>query len=399
MRHFCRDDSVILHASGGIAYQWFENGLPVAGATQPNLTVSSSGNWSVQIWNQFGCSSMSNAIVTERLAPPVSFNIRANTLAKCVNDSVLIEATFSPLARYQWLHNGQPLLGDTSHQLLVWLPGTYDCQISYGNGCPVNLPSITIREYELPNQLNILAPSATCAGSIVELVAPLFPNAQYQWRGPNGFTSNMHRAILADVQSNNQGWYYLTITVPACGSIYDSVWLHVQPGLGEITTDGRAVICGNGSLRLRADSIHGAEYEWELNSGKQFKGRFLYVDHLNQNDAGFATLRVKRGSCIVEQRIFIEFFPDQLFFPTAFTPNGDGLNDEFKPEGLYDGPMELLVYDRWGHLVFTSNQMSMAWDGTINGQPANDGLYTWVCLTQSCSNDKVISKGQIRLLR
>ncbi len=60
------------------------------------------------------------------------------------------------------------------------------------------------------------------------------------------------------------------------------------------------------------------------------------------------------------------------FIPNAFTPNGDGLNDVFQPEG--EGIFyEMRIYNRWGQLVFEG--YNQAWDGNIKGTPAMDGLY------------------------
>lgn len=65
-----------------------------------------------------------------------------------------------------------------------------------------------------------------------------------------------------------------------------------------------------------------------------------------------------------------------LFLPTAFTPNGDGLNDSYAP--VYDCEpqlFEMVVFDRWGKVVFQSKDASEAWNGTINGQAAEAGFY------------------------
>lgn len=65
-----------------------------------------------------------------------------------------------------------------------------------------------------------------------------------------------------------------------------------------------------------------------------------------------------------------------LFLPTAFSPNGDGLNDSYAP--VYDCEpqlFEMVVFDRWGKVIFQSQDASAAWNGTINGQAAEAGFY------------------------
>ncbi|MBU8893049.1 MAG: PKD domain-containing protein [Bacteroidales bacterium] len=67
----------------------------------------------------------------------------------------------------------------------------------------------------------------------------------------------------------------------------------------------------------------------------------------------------------------------QISFPNAFTPNGDGLNDVFRPvsEGVIK--YELLVYTRWGELIFTTKDLSAGWDGKIQGEYAKPEVYVW----------------------
>jgi len=68
-----------------------------------------------------------------------------------------------------------------------------------------------------------------------------------------------------------------------------------------------------------------------------------------------------------------------IFVPNTFTPNGDGLNDGFGAKGVGILEFEMQVYDRWGHVVFRSNDILTYWDGTVkNGdEPIKDDVYTW----------------------
>lgn len=68
----------------------------------------------------------------------------------------------------------------------------------------------------------------------------------------------------------------------------------------------------------------------------------------------------------------------QLKVPNVFTPNGDGANDEFRV--LYESIREyhIWIYDRWGHLVYKSDDPAKGWDGTVNGRPCSMGAYYYV---------------------
>lgn len=68
-----------------------------------------------------------------------------------------------------------------------------------------------------------------------------------------------------------------------------------------------------------------------------------------------------------------------LFVPNAFTPNGDGVNDVFLPKGLgfKAESFEMYVYDRWGTLIFKSNDANKGWDGTVKGQMVQSDVYVY----------------------
>ncbi|WP_222165657.1 gliding motility-associated C-terminal domain-containing protein [Edaphocola aurantiacus] len=69
---------------------------------------------------------------------------------------------------------------------------------------------------------------------------------------------------------------------------------------------------------------------------------------------------------------------DGMQMPNAFTPNGDGLNDEFKIANYgYQGVEVFRIFDRWGRIVFETTDGSRGWDGTVKGDPAPSGNYIY----------------------
>ncbi|MFN0202966.1 MAG: PKD domain-containing protein [Bacteroidia bacterium] len=87
--------------------------------------------------------------------------------------------------------------------------------------------------------------------------------------------------------------------------------------------------------------------------------------------------------------------------PTAFSPNGDGINDVLKVSLFNISSMEFRIYDRWGTLVFQTNDPSKAWDGkNLKGQNVPEGVYTFVLQAQAFDgNSQNKEVGTITLLR
>ena len=107
-----------------------------------------------------------------------------------------------------------------------------------------------------------------------------------------------------------------------------------------------------------------------------------------------------------EDVIHIDLQHYNMYIPNAFTPNGDGNNDFFGVYGREDILMveALLIYDRWGGLVFEEmdRQLSISsefWDGTINGGEAPSAVYVYLLQLQMRDGKKKTIKGDFTLLR
>jgi len=72
-----------------------------------------------------------------------------------------------------------------------------------------------------------------------------------------------------------------------------------------------------------------------------------------------------------------------IWFPEAFTPNNDGLNDVFKPASKNITGYNLQIYDRWGMLIFESNEVNTGWNGSIKGKMAPPGVYSFIAVFES----------------
>jgi gliding motility-associated-like protein len=92
---------------------------------------------------------------------------------------------------------------------------------------------------------------------------------------------------------------------------------------------------------------------------------------------------------------------DALFVPNAFTPDGDGLNDIFLP--YYNGVTNynMKIVNRWGEIIFETNDLAIGWDGRNKGEISQDGVYSWIITYRTICNDKTnLQKfGTVMILR
>ncbi len=87
-----------------------------------------------------------------------------------------------------------------------------------------------------------------------------------------------------------------------------------------------------------------------------------------------------------------------MFIPNTFSPNGDGNNDIFLVYGQDIRTLDLKVFNRWGELVFESDNQFNGWDGTYKGQLQTPAVFTYVANITFLNNKKIQKKGSITLL-
>jgi gliding motility-associated-like protein len=138
------------------------------------------------------------------------------------------------------------------------------------------------------------------------------------------------------------------------------------------------------STILDNNSSNAYSYFWNFGDGTTNDSIFS-PEHTFPEEAGsyLVSLQVSNQlGCMdtTSQVIVIEHDP-VVFIPNAFTPDGDGLNNEFTavfPENMKLASYEMYIYDRWGELVFYSQDPKQGWDASLAGFAAPDGVYSYL---------------------
>ncbi len=111
---------------------------------------------------------------------------------------------------------------------------------------------------------------------------------------------------------------------------------------------------------------------------------------------------VDQYGCQNKDSVLVTVIPHtELLIPTGFSPNGDGVNDEFKIVRSLniDKLIEFDVFDRWGEKVFSTDNINLGWDGTRNGQASPLGVYVWMVIAETKDHEKITRKGNVTLVR
>jgi gliding motility-associated-like protein len=223
-----------------------------------------------------------------------------------------------------------------------------------------------------------------CEGDTVELTVNAGPAAVLWSTG----------ASSSSISVVDGGTYTVALTLDGCTAT-DAVTLSILPVVEELPLADMASLCPGEELNLDA-TVPYTTVLWSNGSTDpvllvQETGVFI-VAVTGPCTALTDTVWVNEGGCA-----------PFIHVPNSFTPNGDGFNEVFAP--VADGSFELyelLIFDRWGERIFTSDQPGQAWDGTLNGTPVQDGVYVWTLRYKALTKDGVERQqrmGHVTLLR
>ena len=150
------------------------------------------------------------------------------------------------------------------------------------------------------------------------------------------------------------------------------------------------LLCQDETALLDATTEKGY-YRWQDNS----RAPDYFVDQ-----PGTYWVTVIANSCVSGDTITYEICDEYLIMPTIFSPNGDGLNDRFRPilfKDIYGARIQ--IYDRWGKLVFESEDVKQGWDGKRKGENADEGVYFWMISYFGYRGIESRLRGSVTLLR
>lgn len=154
------------------------------------------------------------------------------------------------------------------------------------------------------------------------------------------------------------------------------------------------IICRNSELTLYV--LNAQKVTWNIGSRDQIIKIYpevttTYSANVVKSDGQDTTIYMK-----------VEVTQCGLYIPNAFTPNGDGINDEFKiqvPEELKIVSFEMSIFEPSGRLIFHSKNPTQGWDGNFQGGNSPQGAYFYVVKYKDNRNEKRVNKGQIILYR
>ncbi len=235
----------------------------------------------------------------------------------------------------------------------------------------------------------------------------IFPGATYEWSfgdgsidNTNGNTSHVYDSAglytvgltiynTARCSQSNIKYNYISVNPNPDADFEANPW---------ITTMDNPVIQ---YVDMSTSDSTITDWEWDLGDGTISYDENPVHNYTVANDYEILLRVLTENGCwdTITHKVAISQ-NIQLFIPNAFTPNGDGENDDFEIKGTPITDFNLYIYDRWGSIIWTTHDFETHWDGTTrNGDPVNSGSYVYVIKGTDYKLEEVFYQGVVTVIR
>lgn len=363
---FCAGSSVTLNASNSNykAYLWN------TGDTSSKLIVADSGTYIVKASKSF-CSLYDTVHVS--MYAPSSLNLPSDT-SFCKGASCTLKISNTDYTAFLWS------TGSTVDSIVVNDTGTFFVKASNTYCTAYD----TVHTHVItPDTLGLISDTSICQETDIVLNATHSSYNHYQWN--TGDT-------LPYITVSNAGFYKVIASDGSCQTS-DSTNVHYYPKR-YVHLPKDTAVCFDELKAIILDAGQWKTYSW-----------YPTGEHTRTIAAAYPEIYIvvvtDSNNCSATDTALVEEdCPADLFIPNAFTPNGDAINEFFAPKGKGITSFTMKIYDRWGRLLFESNDIAKGWDGTIKGTacPADVYFYAIAYKVKKNNTNKQVS-GNVTLLR
>ncbi|WP_177225771.1 T9SS type B sorting domain-containing protein [Arsenicibacter rosenii] len=323
--------------------------------------------------------------------------IPVQKLTLCPNDSIYLTTDLTKGWSLQWQHDQKSILNETKTGIWVSEAGSFTVKKESSSGCvndTISMPVIV----DVPVQTNstkiIASSNSLCKGDSVVLTTTLSTSFTPVWYLDNKLMSNN-----SSLTATKPGTYhlYMIMTNSSCKFLGDSIYIKQRPS-PELPLSAAYVICPDDSVKLYVQNQNGWTYQWSYNNLIVGSNSSITV-----RDSGNYFMKVinEFGCKAISLPYKISYRSDclqnNLYIPSAFTPNGDGINDVWEIKSMTQYPQLVIrVFNRWGECIFLSSTSKPFWDGQYNGQPIESGTFVYQI---QIAPGKTPLRGSVTLIR
>lgn len=394
---------VVQNGATPYTYVWSNGDSTTTSQTSNTITGLESGWYYITVYDANGCSVNDSAEIIDAY-PPISVSISTVNVTCVGGSDGAISLTVSggaPPYSYTW----SPPQANAA--AISNLPaGTYSVTITDNVGCDTVVSASLYELYPLP-EINISAsPTEGCQPLWVQFYETSADSGQtYFWDLDEGhhFSSDKNPSMLYEWD----GVYDVAIVVTSVHGCVDSVrvtdmiTVYRKPE-AEFRPYPSSPNLADNTVLFFNESSNTYLSEWTFGDGGSSVE--TYPTHTYEDTGSYViTLYITTEHGCKDTATDVIYVADVVTFyvPNSFTPDGDGINEYFKPigHGIKEDEYLFMVFDRYGKMLFTTSKYDEGWDGTFNGERCQLGVYTYEIFYRDTEGIKRKVFGSVQLIR
>lgn len=400
-------------ASGTIAsWNWSFGDSGSDNTQNPTHTYATDGTRTVTltVTSDNGCTSTFSAPVIVYPLPVADFTSTAVCEGLATNFTDQSTVSSGSMAAWNWNFGDASVLAAQSPAHTYLAAGNYTVQLNVvsDQGCldsvtkPVTVHPLPVVDFEA-------VPDAGCMPLLVALndlsSIATGANAEWDWKIENLFSSSQQNTYYT---LENAGLYDVTLTVSSdmgCTTTLtrsDFITVHPKPFPEFVFTPTVTEILYPEITFTDLSGGNPVQWNWQFGTGDVTSVQNPVYSYA---DTGIFTVTLEvlnQFGCSDTVEHTLVILPSfTIYVPNAFTPDDNGVNDVFMPEGIGWSDYELRIFSRWGSQVFESFDPTVGWDGTIRGkgEVAAPDVYVWRIFVRDNHKRRQDFIGNVTLVR
>ncbi len=378
-------------------------------AANPSTTATENTVFTVVISNVAGCSTEKtvNLIVQSNLE---GFTITSNDTTTCDDQAFTLTAAGPPNVTFVWYHQNDSIANTSQIDVMPGNVGDTDVYYVIGSdqfGC---MASDSIAVTNRMVDFNLIGPNSNlCKGDTIEIVSEIAQSPgdilTYQW-SPSQVIVDLSDEASPIISATESFTFFGSVSNQYGCMTTDSIMIEVTDLADQLSISAEPdTTCERGaSIQLNVTSHPNYTYAWEPGSSLDRTDVSNPVAMPEVTTEYTVLVRDEESGCEASERITITVIDPAceepfVFFPNAFTPNGDNKNDVLRVRGISLDEVYFVVYNRWGEKVFESFSKDQGWDGTFKGKQLSSDVYGYYLRVKCYNGNTFTKKGNVSLLR
>lgn len=404
-------DDLLEYYSDSISYVWSPSVEIVAGQGTDSVLIIPTVSTTIQVaaQNSHLCEDTStatiNVLIINASFDTVDFTCNTSLMVPFVNTS-----NSTPVNNnYEWTFENIGISTATNPTYTFPDTGSYTVSLVAGTGS--QCPDTFQMQVYLPlhgllmdaNDVSVLCKEDTVELSVQNSLDAYTDWVNYEWFPTNEIISGQLEDTAYAVMDTNTTFVVIGVNSHGCidTAYARGIITYISPALS-INAVPDSIFVGQTAQLIATNDINYI-YNWDVDT--TLSDYFSYDPVAKPRQATIYRLTVtNQYGCITRDSIQVGILPPVcglpiVFIPNAFTPDGDGYNDELLINGNNITSVNVAIYNRWGEKVFETNDQTIGWDGTYKGKALPPDVYGYYLRCVCDDGSELFTKGNITLLR